>query len=135
MTRDHTIHLQCSQLEVLFIMMLHCSLHSHICLHAHIYRTVLFPGPPPFEMISLTLTCPYKDGCGWWAPFELLRRYVFLIAVIFNPGCLVGILIVNTKGTYLYCVDIGTIMSSLQNSGALNVQLICYHSFFSVPPS
>ena len=45
-----------------------------------------------FETVSLAFTHPYKDGCGWWAPFELLRRNVFPIAIIFNHGYLVGIL-------------------------------------------
>jgi len=44
-----------------------------------------------FETISLVLTSPYKDTHQWWAPYELARRYIFLTAVIFSPGNLVGL--------------------------------------------
>ena len=64
--------------------------YTPISAYMHTYTVQLsFLDHRHFKTISLTLTRPYKDGCGWWAPFEILKGYVFLRVVIFNPGYLV----------------------------------------------
>ena len=32
---------------------------------------------------------PYTSQCYWWAPSELLRRFIFILLIIILPGNLV----------------------------------------------
>jgi len=81
----------CIAINFKYCAILYCIVHyTRVSAYMHTYMVQFsFLERRQFETISLALTHPYKDGCGWWAPLELLRRYVFLIAVIFNPGYLV----------------------------------------------
>ena len=61
-----------------------------ICYYVHTHALQFsFLDRRHFEMISLGFIHSYKDVYRWWAPFELVRRYIFLVAVIFTPGYLV----------------------------------------------
>jgi len=40
---------------------------------------------------------PFSDYCQWWAPVELIRRTLFIIFIVIDPGNLVSELYMDSS--------------------------------------
>ena len=82
-----------------------------------------------FSMAQI-LHKPYTDQYNWWAPVELVRRSVFIIAITAAPGNLVRFNQNATMVWYTYIMYISSPSCGQDEMGGYHIILGMWHVYY-----